>query len=53
MLRVFTAGKAGEKQAIDQLIDEKLMLQEAARRNIDVSDEEVDQESPTARAAPS
>ena len=44
MLRVFSRGKAGEKEAIDQLIDEKLMLQEAARRHIDVSDAEVEQE---------
>ncbi len=44
MIRVFTRGKAGEKQAIDQLIDEKLMLQEAARRHISVSDQDVEQE---------
>ena len=44
MLRVFTGGKAGEKEAIEQLIDEKLMLQEAALRRIEVSDEELDQE---------
>jgi peptidyl-prolyl cis-trans isomerase SurA len=44
MLRVFTGGKAGEKQAIEQLIDEKLMLAEAKFRNIVVSDEEIDQE---------
>jgi peptidyl-prolyl cis-trans isomerase SurA len=44
MLRVFTGGKAGEKEAIDQLIDEKLMLQEAARRHIEVSDGDLDQE---------
>ncbi len=44
MLRLFTGGKEGEKQAIDQLIDEKLMLQEAARRHVDVTDADVDQE---------
>jgi peptidyl-prolyl cis-trans isomerase SurA len=44
MLRVFTGGKAGEKEAIDQLIDEKLMLTEAKARNIEVSDAELDQE---------
>jgi peptidyl-prolyl cis-trans isomerase SurA len=44
MLRVFTGGKSGEKQAIEQLVDEKLMLQEAKRRNVDVTDAEIDQE---------
>lgn len=44
MLRVFTGGKQGEKQAIDQLIEEALMMQEAKRRNVDVSDEELEQE---------
>lgn len=44
MLRTFTGGKAGEKEAIDQLIEERLMLQEAKRRQMEASDEEVDQE---------
>ena len=41
MMSVFTRGKQGEKDAIDQLIDERLMLQEAKRRNITVEDSEV------------
>lgn len=44
MLQVFSRGKVGRKEAIDQLIDEKLMMQEAARRHITVSDGEIDQE---------
>jgi peptidyl-prolyl cis-trans isomerase SurA len=44
MLRVFSQGKQGEKQALEQLIDEKLMVEEAARRNVTVSDAEVEQE---------
>ncbi len=44
MLRLFTGGKAGEKEATDQLIDEQLMLQEAARRHVEVSDDAIDQE---------
>ena len=44
MLRVFTGGKQGEKQAIDQLIEERLMLQEAKRRNVEVTDAELDAE---------
>ncbi len=44
MLKVFTHGKAGEKQAIDQLIDETLMMQEATRRHLAASDAEVEQE---------
>ncbi len=52
MLRVFSGGKAGEKEAVDQLIDEQLMLQEAARLHIDVGDDEVSQEiADRARAA--
>ena len=39
---LFTRGQQGEKQAIEQLIEERLMLQEAKRRNVDVSDAEVD-----------
>lgn len=44
MLKAFTRGQQGEKQATEQLIEEALMLQEAARRNIKVSDEEVETE---------
>lgn len=44
MLKVFSKGKQGEKDAIDQLVDERLMLQEAAKRKITVSDAEIDQE---------
>ena len=44
MLRVFTGGKQGEKQAIDQLIEERLMLQEAKRRNVEVGDAELEAE---------
>lgn len=52
MMSVFTRGRDGEKQAIDQLIEEQLMLQEAKRRNIDVSDEEIGEElAKRARAA--
>ena len=52
MLNVFSRGNQGEKDATDQLIEEHLMLQEAKRRNVDVTDEEVDQEfANRARAA--
>jgi len=52
MMSVFTNGKQGEKDAIDQLIDERLMMQEAKRRNITVEDGEVNDElSNRARAA--
>ncbi|MGH6922888.1 MAG: SurA N-terminal domain-containing protein [Propylenella sp.] len=44
MVRAFTRGQQGEKAAIEQLIDERLMLQEAARRRVDVSDAELDAE---------
>jgi peptidyl-prolyl cis-trans isomerase SurA len=44
MMSIFTHGKEGEKQAIDQLIDEALMMQEAKRRNVDIGDEEVNAE---------
>ncbi len=44
MISVFTRGQQGEKQAIDQLIEERLMLQEAKRRNVTVSDADVDAE---------
>ena len=52
MISTFTRGQQGEKQAIDQLIEERLMLQEAKRRNVDIGDAEVDQElANRARAA--
>jgi peptidyl-prolyl cis-trans isomerase SurA len=45
MMRVFTGGKKGsEKEAMDQLIDEKLMMQEAKRRGATLSDQAVDEE---------
>lgn len=42
MLSVFTRGAQGEQEAIKQLIDERLMVQEAIKRRIQVTDEEVD-----------
>jgi peptidyl-prolyl cis-trans isomerase SurA len=52
MVKVFTGGRQGENAAIEQLIDEKLMVQEAARHRVEVSDEEVDAEfANRARAA--
>jgi peptidyl-prolyl cis-trans isomerase SurA len=52
MLRTFTNGRDGEAAAIEQLIDEVLMMQEAERRNVTVSDEEVESEfAARARAA--
>lgn len=44
MLRAFTRGQQGEKQAIEQLIEEALMMQEAERRNVKISDEDVEAE---------
>lgn len=44
MLRVFSKGKQGEKDAIDQLVDERLMMQEATRRKVTISDADIDQE---------
>jgi peptidyl-prolyl cis-trans isomerase SurA len=44
MLRVFSRGTQGEDQAVEQLIDERLMLQEAKRLRIQVTDAEVDRE---------
>ena len=44
MLRVCSRGAQGEKEAIEQLIDETLMLQEAERLRVVVSDAEVEQE---------
>ena len=43
MLRIFSRGQQGEKEAIEQLIDERLQLQEAKRRGMTVSDEKVDE----------
>jgi peptidyl-prolyl cis-trans isomerase SurA len=52
MMSLFSRGKQGEQQAIDQLIEERLMLQEAKRRNVNVTDEEVEAEfANRARAA--
>jgi peptidyl-prolyl cis-trans isomerase SurA len=44
MMSIFSRGKEGEKEATDQLIDEALMVQEAKRRHVTISDEEVDAE---------
>jgi peptidyl-prolyl cis-trans isomerase SurA len=44
MMNVFSRGQQGEKQAIEQLIEERLMLQEAKLRNVNIGDEEVEQE---------
>ena len=44
LLRAMSGGRATEQDAIEQLIDEHLMLQEAARRNVVVGDEEVEAE---------
>lgn len=52
MLRTFTQGREGEAAAIEQLIDEVLMMQEAERRSVTVSDAEVESEfAGRARAA--
>ena len=42
-LRLISRGRMGKQRAIDELIDEKLKLQEARRRNVSISDAEVDQ----------
>jgi peptidyl-prolyl cis-trans isomerase SurA len=44
MLSVFSRGQQGESEAIEQLIDERLMLQEAERLSVSMGDDEVDQE---------
>ncbi len=44
MVRTFTRGQQGEKAAIEQLIDERLMVQEAERRRVQISDDEVEAE---------
>lgn len=43
LLRLTSGGRAGEKQAIDELIEENLKLQEAKARGVDISEAEVDQ----------
>ncbi len=42
-LKLISRGRLGQQRAIDELIDEKLKLQEAKRRNVSISDAEVDQ----------
>lgn len=42
LLKLTTGGKAGEKQAVDELIDELLKLQEAERRGMLATDSEVE-----------
>lgn len=44
MLKAFTRGQQGESAAIEQLIDEKLMLQEATTRGVKISDEDVERQ---------
>ncbi len=44
MIRTFSRGRQGEKQAIEQLVDERLMLQEARRRRVEIGDAEVEAE---------
>jgi peptidyl-prolyl cis-trans isomerase SurA len=44
MLRVFTRNQQGEAEATEQLIDERLMVQEAKRRGVSITDGEIDQE---------
>ena len=44
MMRVFSGGRQGEKEAIEQLIDERLMLEEAGRRGAVPDDAEVQTE---------
>ena len=43
LLRLTTGGKAGEKQAEEELIEERLKLQEAKKRNVSVDPAEVEQ----------
>ncbi|WP_169738453.1 peptidylprolyl isomerase [Afifella pfennigii] len=42
-LRLTSQGRAGRKQAVDELIEESLKLQEAKRRNITPSEQQVSQ----------
>lgn len=41
LLNLTTGGKAGRQQAVEELINDRLKLQEAKRRNINVADTEV------------
>jgi peptidyl-prolyl cis-trans isomerase SurA len=42
-LQLTTRGRAGEKQAIEELIDERLKLQEARRRNVTIPDSAIEE----------
>lgn len=42
-LQLTTRGRAGEKQAVEELIDERLKLQEARRRNVTIPDSAVEE----------
>lgn len=42
-LQLTTRGQAGEKQATDELIDERLKLQEANRRNVSISEAAIEE----------
>lgn len=42
-LQLTTGGQAGERQAIEELIDEELKVQEARRLNVRVSGEDIDE----------
>ncbi len=42
-LQLTSGGQAGEKQAIEELIDEQLKLQEARRLNVGVSEQDIEQ----------
>jgi peptidyl-prolyl cis-trans isomerase SurA len=44
MMKIFSRGQQGEREAIEALIDEQLMLEEAKRRGVEVTDAEVDAE---------
>jgi len=44
MLALFSRGKQGEKDAMEQLVDERLMVQEAKRVGMLAADAEVDEE---------
>jgi peptidyl-prolyl cis-trans isomerase SurA len=44
MIKLFTQGRQGESAAIDQLITERLMVQEAERQGVSVTDAEIDAE---------
>lgn len=42
-LKLISRGRLGRQKAVEELIEEKLKLQEAKRRNVSISDQEVDQ----------